>query len=151
MTIVEQAIRDLLIQTNLTERRVFLVRAPQAPAATAVTPYMVFFHVSPQPLHSHSGPLDLLRRDYQISIFDPSQTKALAIADSLRAAIDGFHQTFGDVRFGSILYRNQTHAWEAKTQLMHVIQVYRMQMHLLPSSTTRSTTRSSQPQGVKAL
>src|SRR5215471_18676030 len=92
MVIFEQTLRELLIATNLCATRVFLHRAPQVPADKATSPYMVFFPVAPVDplgLDTHSGPSRLIERLYQVSIFDPSQSKALAVADSLRMKLDG--------------------------------------------------------------
>lgn len=149
MIIVEQVIRDLLIQTNLCERRVFVHRAPQVPAEMQRVPFMIFFHVAPLPLVAHSGPLSLINRDYQVSIYDPSQTKALAIADSLRAMLDGFRADYEGVRFGGIFYRTQTHGYENETKLTEVVQEYRMFYRLIdpqPVIPTRSTNRKENKQ-----
>lgn len=144
MVIVEQVIRDLLIRTNLVGTRVFLIRAPQTPAAQQTTPFIIFFHVAPLPYGSHDGPLSLLQRDYQISIFDDSQTRALAIGDSIRAALDGFRQPFEGVEFGGVFYRTQTHGYETETKLHAVIQEYRITYRLRdPQPVTRNITRSN--------
>jgi len=153
MVIVEQVIRDLLIRTNLCGSRVFLHRTPQVPAEQQKNPFMIFFHLSPLPLGAHPGPLTLMNRDYQISIYDPSQSKVLAIADSVRASLDGFREEFEGVRFGAIFYRNQTHGYETETKLHEVVQEYRMFYRLIDPqpviptrSNNRSTTRSNTQQ-----
>jgi hypothetical protein len=143
MVIVEQVIRDLLIQTNLCSTRVFLHRAPQVPAEQQKNPFMIFFHVAPLPLGAHSGPLTLLQRDYQMSIYDPSQSKALAIGDSLRAALDGYRQDFEGVRFGAIFYRSQTHGYENETRLHEVVQEYRFLYQLIDPQPAPPPTRSN--------
>jgi len=144
MVIVEQVIRDLLIRTNLCETRVFLHRAPQVPAEQQKYPFMIFFHVAPLPLTAHSGPLSLINRDYQVSIYDLSQSRALGIGDALRGALDGLRELFEGVQFGGIFYRNQTHGYEVETKLHEVVQEYRIFYRLLdpqPAVRTRSTTR----------
>ena len=146
MTIVENTLRRLLIQANVGfEKRVFLMFAPQVPAPQQKWPYCVFFHVAPNPLHDHGGPLDLLIREYQVSIFDPSQSKALAIADSLRNYLDGYRGTFEDTDFGGIFYMTQTGSREPDTELFHIVQEYRIQFKYLPITavTTAVTTATT--------
>lgn len=147
MVIVEQVIRDLIIRTNLYERRVFLMRAPQVPAEQQTNPFAIFFHVSPIPMHAHSGPLGLIERDYQVSSYDPSQTKVLGLADALRASLDGFVGEFEGVLFGGIFYRNQLSRYEQNTKLFEVIQefriFYRLTNHVAPAAPNRSTTRNT--------
>src|SRR5262252_6568840 len=135
MIIFEQTLRDLLISTNLVSKRVFLARAPQKPAQPLVTPYMVFFMVGPLPVQTHTGPLNQVQRDYQVSIFDDSQSRALAIGDSLRGFLDTLHGDYESVHIGSCLYMLQTWTWEQETQLMQVIQEYRIMHNYLPAVT----------------
>ena len=90
MTLFEQTLRDLLIQANVVSSRVFLARAPQKPAAQMTYPYIVFFHLAPNPHYMQSGPLETLDREYQIGVFDQSQSTALAIADTLREYLEAF-------------------------------------------------------------
>lgn len=146
MVIVEQVIRDLLIQTNLFEKRVFLIRAPQVPAEQQKNPFAIFYHIAPLPLHAHSGPLRLMQRDYQVSIYDPSQSKALAIADTLRETLDGRREEFEGVQFGGIFYRLQAHRYETETKLFEVAQDYRIFYRLIdpqPVARTRSNNRNT--------
>jgi hypothetical protein len=134
MIIFEQTLRDLLTQTNLVGSRVFLMRAPQVPASQQKTPYMVFFMVGPvNPigLKTQTGPLDQIDRDYQVSIFDRSQSTALAIGDSLRMYLDTYSGDFENVHIGHSFYMTQTWAWEADTLLYHVIQEYRIMFNYL--------------------
>jgi hypothetical protein len=142
MFIFEEVLRDLLIRANLVERRVFLVRAPQAPASQQKTPYFVYFHIAPTIRHSHLGPIGLYDRDYQVSIFDPSQSKALAIADSLRSYLDGMRGDFEGISFGGIFHRNQAQHYEDDTKLYHILQEYRIQ-YRLPADLTAVNNRSN--------
>lgn len=144
MEIFENTFRNLLIAANLVSTRVFLLRAPQAPAPKATTPYIVFFPTGPTPLHAHSGPARIRFGSYQVSIFDPSQQKALAIADSMREYLDGWKGIFETYDFGAIFFRTQTQTWETDTQLTHVIQEFEIEFKLLPNG-TRSTNPQFQP------
>jgi len=146
MIIFEQVFRDLLISSNLVDTRCFLVRAPQVPAEQQRNPYIVFFHLGPSPYHAHSGPLALFDRDFQVSIFDVSQTRALYIADSMRSYLDGFTGEYEGVLFGGLFYRNQVIQHEQATKLFHVVQEYRIQYRLTdhvqpvtPDQLTRKT------------
>lgn len=147
MIIFEQTLRDLLIQANLVDARVFLMRAPQVPAPQQKNPYIIFFHVAPiDPLNTHAmGPLDLQNRLYQVSIFDTSQTRALAIGDSLRMYLDGFNGDYANVHIGHCLYMTQTWGYEDDTQLFQVIQEYSIMFRYLnydpPATPNRSTNR----------
>jgi hypothetical protein len=137
MIIFEQTLRDLLIQTNLVADRAFLMRAPQKPADKQQTPYIVFFMVGPVntvQLTTMTRPLALIERDYQISIFDSSQSRALAIGDSLRLYLHTLHGDFENVHIGHTFYMTQTWAWESDTQLFQVIQEYRFMFNYLDPS-----------------
>lgn len=151
MIIFEQTFRDLLIQTNLVDNRVFLMRAAQRPAAQITVPYIVFFLVGPvDPLGvstTMNGPTDLIEGLYQVSIFDTSQSRALAIGDSLRIDLHTLSGDFENVQFGRIFYMTQTWAWESDTLLYQVIQEYRVMYKYLtfdppPVTPNRSTNRS---------
>jgi len=143
MVIFEQTLRDLLIQTNLVADRVFLMRAPQKPNTQAVTPYIVFFMVgpvNPTQLLTQHGPLDQIERDYQVSIFDNSQSRALAIADSTRMYLHTLAGDFENVHIGHTFYMTQTWAWESDTLLYQVIQEYRIMFNYLDQSASPPVT-----------
>lgn len=131
--IFEDVLRALLISSNLVGNRVYLMRAPQNPSSPLIVPYIVFTPTGPEPMHFHSGPSGLLNRNYQTSIFDESQSRALAVADSLRAFLDGYTGDYGGVRFGSILFRLQTVQYETDTRIFQVIPEYRIRFRLLDS------------------
>src|SRR5262245_2622438 len=126
MVIFEQTLRKLLIDSNLVANRVFLMRAPQVPTERLQIPYIVFFHVAPLPHVTHRGPLKQIERDYQISIFDNSQSRALAIGDSMRQWLNTYHGLYENVVFGSTFYMTQTWTYEQDTKLFQVIQDYRI-------------------------
>jgi hypothetical protein len=119
--IFEDVLKALLIQLNLTDARVWLMRAPQKPTVSPMVPYMVFLHVGPVPLHSIVAPLDVLQREYQITIFDTSQSRALAIADALRQRLDGATGDYMGIHFGAILYKVQTSGYEPETELHSIV------------------------------
>src|SRR5215467_10388157 len=112
MVIFEQTLRDILIGFNLVANRVFLMRAPQVPAAQQQYPYMVFTPVAQIPLQTIHGPLDQIYTTYQISIFDKSQSRALAIALSLRGDMDTYNGVYDNVRIGACLFLTQSQQWE---------------------------------------
>jgi hypothetical protein len=123
--IFEDVLRAMLVQLNLVDKRVWLMQAPQKPTVVPMVPYMVFLPVGPSPLHSITAPLDVLRREYQITIFDTSQSRALAIADSLRKRFDGLHDfNYLDIHFGAILYRLQTVFYENDVELHSVVTTF---------------------------
>ena len=149
MTIFEQTFRNLMIASNLVDNRVFFWSAPQVPASQAKTPYLVFVEISPVTgEYPQDGPLALQHRDYQVSIFDPSQTRVTAIADSLRQHLDGYRATYQNVRFGAIFFHNQTTLYEPETQLFGIVQEYRTQYHMLLDNPAAfvAPTRSKNPQ-----
>jgi hypothetical protein len=119
--IFEDVLRALLVQLNLTDARVWLMRAPQKPTVNPMVPYMVFLPVGPVPLHSIRAPLDVLHREYQITIFDTSQSRALAIADALRTRLDGMTGDYMGIHFGAILFRLQTSGYESDTELHSIV------------------------------
>lgn len=143
MEIFEQTLRAILVQTNLVGSRVFLMRAPQRPAEQMVTPYFIFFPVGPQTYSTMRGPLNQIQRLYQVSIFDNSQTRALAIADSLRQNLDGMRGDFDNWRIGSCFYQTQTEAFEFDTQLIHVVTEFLIMFSYLGGAT--ATAHRSKP------
>jgi hypothetical protein len=144
MTLVEQSLRDLLIQANVVGSRVFLARAPQKPAAAMTTPYIVFFHIAPNPHYSHDGPINTMDRDYQVGIFDPSQSLALGMADTLRSYLEGFRGDFEQAHFYAFFHRTQTQAYEFDTQLFHIVQEYRI-LYALLNGTRNPAVRTAVP------
>ena len=150
MIIFENVFRQMLIDTNLTEKRVFLSRAPQKPSPPVKTPYMVYFHVGPEPIHVMEGLLTPLIRVYQVSIFDPSQSRAIAIADTLRDMLVYWRGVYQDALIHGIFYENETSAYEIDTEIHQKIIEFRIIYRWLnlqpakfhPSSINRSTQRS---------
>lgn len=96
--------------------RVYNHQAPQVP----VLPYVVLFNISPEPMHTHSGPVLLIARTYQFSIFSGSQSQAITLADDLRVLLDGFKGTMGSVGIQSMLYQSQRYNFESDTRLHHI-------------------------------
>jgi len=151
MIIFEQTFRDLLIRANLgVDNRVFLMQAPQVPATQAKNPYMIFFMVAPVDpigLKTMNGPLNYENRLYQVSIYDTSQTRAIAIGDSLRMYLDTLHGDFENVHIGHTFYLTQTWSREPDTELFQVIQEYRVMFRYLnydpPATPTRNTRRTA--------
>lgn len=135
--IFEDVLRALLIQSNLVDSRVYLMRAPQTPTV----PYMVFDPTGPEPVHTQDGPSDLLNRNYQVAIYDTSQSRALAIADGLREYLDGYVGYFQGVDFGSILFRLQSTQYEADTKLFQIVTEYRMRFRIIDLSTAVTTNK----------
>jgi hypothetical protein len=85
----EEALRYFLTSASLAVgSNVFSAYSQQRPA----TPYLVFVQIGPRPLHAHNGPPSpgILQRTYQFSIFDPSQSSSISIANDLRVLLDGF-------------------------------------------------------------
>lgn len=124
--VFEDVFRDLIVAANLTDTRVFIMQSPQVPAEQARTPYMVITPTGPTPDHTHGGPVGLLQRNYQVAIFDPRQSIALAIADSLRHYLDGFTGEFGGVEFGGIFFSLQSVSFEADTLLFEALVQFRV-------------------------
>jgi hypothetical protein len=129
--IFEDVLRALLVGTDVAGTRVFLARAPQVPADQAKTPYLVFFPVGPSAYHTQVGPVTLLDREYQVSIFDPSQSRAIGIADTLRLKLDGVRGTYSEIRIGGIFYRSQSEAYEPHADIFHVFVNFRILFEVL--------------------
>jgi hypothetical protein len=136
MVIFEQTLRDLILDVGLTDRRVFLMRAPQTPAPQQLVPYIVFFPIAPLEIGAtQTGPLNLIRRDYQVSFFDSQQSRALAMADTLRTSLDTLSGDYENVHIGSCFHVMQTWQWEPDTELYQVIQDYRIIFNYTATST----------------
>lgn len=85
----EEALRYFLTSASLAVgSNVFSAYSQQRPT----TPYLVFVQIGPRPLHAHNGAPSpgILQRVYQFSIFDPSQSSSISIADALRVLLDGY-------------------------------------------------------------
>lgn len=94
--------------------RWYIYRAPERPTE----PYGVIHHISPDPIHSHSGPSPLIVRDYQISLFSKDQTEVIAVADAVRTLLDGFSGTMSGLTV-VMLYRTEFYGYESDTTLHH--------------------------------
>lgn len=115
---IEEAIRSYLTSSPYpltVGARVYSHRAPQTPTQ----PYLVFYRVSPEPIHSQSGPSQLMQRTYQFSIYSSSQAAALSIGDALRTLLNGYSGMMGDVLVSSVLWRTDRMLWEDDTKLHH--------------------------------
>jgi hypothetical protein len=130
--IFEDVLRALLVGTDVAGTRVFLARAPQVPADQQRTPYLVFFSVGPTPRHAMGGPVSVQDVEYQVSIFEPSQSKALAIAATLKQKLDGVAGDYAGVRFGGIFYRSQSSDYESHANIHHVFMTFRILFEFLP-------------------
>jgi hypothetical protein len=91
---IERAVRAHLIATagvqTLVADRVYSFRKPQG----AATPYIVFQRISGERLHTLDGPTGRAHPRIQIDAYATTYPAARAIADAVRAALDGFK---GDV------------------------------------------------------
>ena len=130
--IFEDVLRALLVGTDVAGTRVFLARAPQVPADQQRMPYLVFFPVGPTPRHSMGGPVSVHDVEYQVSIFDPSQSKALWIAETIRKKLDGIRGDYAGVRFGGMFYHSQSSSYEDHANVHHVFATYRILYEFLP-------------------
>jgi hypothetical protein len=126
MRIIEDVIRELVAALELPfASRIFLMRAPQAPAPSPAVPYCVMIPAGTNPIHGTHARSYLMNRVFQFSIYDSSQTRALWVSETLRLKIDALRGHFGGVNFGAILLRAQTAAApEIATGLFHVISDY---------------------------
>ena len=130
--IFEDVLRALLVGTDVAGTRVFLMRAPQKPAGQQSTPYLVFEPVASAPRHTQIGPISMQDVDYQIDIFDPSQSRALGIADTLRRKLVGVRGVFAGVRIGGIFNHSHTVGFEPQPDLQHVIVTFTILFEFLP-------------------
>ncbi len=102
---------------------VYSALAPQR----APTPYIVYVRKSVKPLHMQTGPPSpgILQRIYTFSIYDPSQSRTIMIADALRVLLDGYRgvlavaanpsaQQYG---VSACLFRTQKYMFDRDTQL----------------------------------
>jgi hypothetical protein len=123
------------------------MRAPQQPPALAV-PYCVFFLIAAYPKPRITGPLAMLERDYQVSIFDRSQSNALGVADMLRAQLDTRTGLVGNIQINSCFYTTQTWGYEDTTGLFQIVQEYRFQFTDLGAITAAAATLHNQRKAI---
>jgi hypothetical protein len=130
----EEALRYTITSAALAVgSNVFSAFAQQRPT----TPYLVFVQIGPRPLHSHGGPPSpgILQRTYQFSIFDPSQSSSISIADSLRALLDGYRGVMAvsadpsaqQYSVQGCLFQSQKYMWDADARLHMQAQDYFIQ------------------------
>lgn len=93
---IEDGLKAFLM-ARLGTDRIYSHRAPQVLPAPVKDPYIVFYRVTPNPQHTHSGPSKGIERTFQFSDFHESQSVALALADRLRRELDGYRGLMGDV------------------------------------------------------
>lgn len=101
--------------------RVWFQQAPERPTQ----PYIVFHHISTDPLHVHSGsPMTTIIRVYQFSIFGLSQSAVSAIGNALRLLLDGYRGLMGGaggVYVAACLIQSQgPFMYEPDTKLHHL-------------------------------
>ena len=60
------------------------------------------------------------------------ETRAIGIADTLRAKLDGLRGDYAGIRFGGVFFRAQTATYELDTSLYHVIVDYQILFEFLP-------------------
>lgn len=122
----EEALRYFLTTAALAVgSNVFSAFAQQRPT----TPYLVFVQISPTPLHTHSGPPSpgILQRRYQFSIFDPSQSSSISIADALRVLLDGYRGSMAvsadpsaqQFSVKACLFVSQKYLYDAESRVHH--------------------------------
>jgi hypothetical protein len=115
---IEEAIRSYLTGSPYplsVGGRVYSHRAPERPTA----PYLVFFRISPEPIQSQTGPAGMIRRTYQFSAYSGIQSEALALGDSVRRLLDGFHGQMGSIYVASVLWQSDRVLYEEDVKLFH--------------------------------
>lgn len=115
---IEDAIRSYLTGSPyplIVGARVYSHRAPERPT----TPYLVFFRISPEPIHSQTGPAGMIQRTFQFSAYSTVQSESLALGDAVRRLLDGFSGTMGALYVGSVLWRGDRMLFEDDTKLFH--------------------------------
>jgi len=82
-------------RTELTDltTRIYNGRAPIGVAR----PYVIFNHISSQPLGAQDGPNVLELGDVQVDSYADTKADALAVAKQVRLALDGINETTGGV------------------------------------------------------
>src|SRR4051812_33378855 len=100
---IDDAIAAFL-KTGLATQRIYSDRAPQPLPAPAGDPYIVFMRISPTPSHTHAGPSRGMEREFQFSVFSPSQSAARNLSDNLRRLIDGYRGMFGTVPINAVYW-----------------------------------------------
>lgn len=96
MMTIEDGLKAFLT-ARLGTARVYSHRAPQVLPAPTDDPYIVFFRVTANPQHNHSGASPGIERTFQFSVFHKSQSTAILLTDSLRRNMDGYKGPMGDV------------------------------------------------------
>lgn len=100
--------------------RVWFAKAPER----ATTPYVVFYLISADPIHVHSGsPVTTIRREYQFSIYGPDQYEVAAIGNALRLLFDGYRGWMaglsGKYVAACLLLPHTGQMWEPDTKLFN--------------------------------
>lgn len=104
-------------QTAL-ENRWYKYKAPQGSSTQKIS-YGIIGRVSVDPVHTHGGPADTIRRRIQLSVWSPSHETGATVADAVRRLLDGFAGQMGDVPVRQFLWAADGYFFEETTALHH--------------------------------
>lgn len=107
---VEDGIKSFLMASPYpiaVENRVFSHKAPQASGQSVAEPYLVIYRISPTPRHVHAGPVPVIERLFQFSIFGRSQSAVLECADALRRLMDGYRGPMGSYDVSGVFWSGE--------------------------------------------
>lgn len=98
------------------ENRIYSHAAPQ----TGSTPYIVIYRISATPRMTHKGAPGMIERQMQFSIFGPSQSQILGIADALRRLINGYAGAMGDYTVRGVFWQGERPGYNELSKLHQI-------------------------------
>jgi hypothetical protein len=105
------------------QSRVYSHKAPQ----NATAPYIVIYRISATPRHGHRGGVPTLERLFQFSVFSPSQSEAIGIADALRRLLDGYSGAMGSYSVRGAFWSNERALFNEVSGLHQIAADYTIQ------------------------
>lgn len=124
---IEEALHTKLIEDsalgNLIGTRVYTLRLPQKPTY----PCVVLSRVSTSEGLAHDGPIGYEIMRLQIDSYATTFASARAVADAVRAALNGASVTIGDVVIHAINFENQIDNWGDWLEIWRITQDYMVQ------------------------
>lgn len=120
MTTIADALYTLLTSDDDVEAIVGLKVYPNRAGENAEAPFIVFQRISGERVHSLSGPSGLARPRYQIDAYAAAYEDAVALGDAVRAAIDGYRETVGDLQIQGVLSESDQDIFDEEAGLHRV-------------------------------
>lgn len=124
MTTIEEALRTLVTTSAAFVQLGGLGWYPNLVPQNAKLPAVAYQVISTHPAHSHSGPVGLIKRNFQFTIDARSYAEVKKMSCTLRQVLDGYRGTVDGVVIGAILWQNENDGYFDESEITTVRQDY---------------------------